>query len=704
MKVGLIGCGKISRAHVNALRDIEGIEIKAVCDRDQQKAQEIASAAGGAHIYDDLAVMLQDETLDAVHVLTPPGTHAHLAVQIMNAGCHVLVEKPMAMNAAEADSMIAAAAENNVKLCVSHNYLYKPSVAKAIELVNSGEIGDVVYINSYYGLAGETGAYASAAGRAHSAWRWRLPGGVFADFLPHLVYMQLAFMPDIERVAGVTMGAEPGVGSEMTEMNILSQGGSVTGNIAISMRAKPYAKFIDVYGTKGIVHADLVREICTVHRNRRMPGAVSKVLFNLEDSLQVASGTAVSTAKFALGRMKSMPGLRELVRQFYKSIETGSALPVTGEDGRKVVAAVQEVLANTPKLPEPQAEVVIKADGPRTDAERRVAEHAGGLGKVLVTGATGFLGQRLIESLARCGTDVVALVRDVKRVPLELEGKATYVRGDITDMDSLEAVMDDVSVVFHGAAITTNNVPWQRHYDVNVKGTENVLQAAIKAGVPHVVHISSVAIYGLDDSKRNGSLAETASYGDDQDKWAYYVRSKSEAERVAFRYSGQISATALRLGLLYGPGAGRPVGRGLIQLGSLRFMIGNGRNSLPFTYVDNAVDCMLLAALTPPEGMKIYNVVDESTISVREAARMDGKIRAEKSTIVPVPPFVLSTVAGFLERRKDRAGSDVPPKLSRYVIRSASRNLKYDTSRVQQELGWKPYVNLEEGLEHAYNN
>jgi len=697
LKVGLVGCGRISRAHVSALSQVPGVEVRAVCDTDRDRALEIANVAGHAAVYEDLAAMIEQEKLDAVHVLTPPPTHAALAIRAMEAGCHVFVEKPMALSVCEADEVIAAARRTGRKLGVGHNYLFKPSVRKALELVRNGSIGDVAFIHTYYGLAAETGAYATAAGRAQSAWRWKLRGGVFADFLPHLVYLQLALVDGIERIAGVSVLPSSPADAEPTEMGIQYEGHGVLGQMTISMRAKPYAKYIEVYGTKGIVRADLARELCTLHRERRMPGALSKMLYSLEESAQLALGTAGTAAQVAAGRMKRMPEMPVMLREFYASIRNDTPLPVPVEQGRQVAIVTEEILARLPeprRITEPAASTRAPGPRPATRAEEEFAQTASSR-TVFVTGGTGFLGQRLIEALHRTGARVVALVRDDTRVPVTLAGKADFVRGDVRDFDAVAAALQDASIVFHTAAVTTNAAPWQVHYETNVVGTENVLRAAAQAGVAHAVHVSSVAVYGLAD--RRTAIDEAEPFPETIDRWAYYMRTKIEAEKVATRIATEhgLGLSILRLGLLYGPGAARPVGRGLLQLGSLRFTVGAGRNRLPYTYVDNAVDCMLLAALRALPGVEAYNVVDPP-VSVREAAIADGRVRNENVKVVPVPSVLLSAAA-LLAELKSRNGS-AAPKLSRYAVRSATRDVVYATDKVRSRLGWEPVVSLAEGL------
>lgn len=702
MRVAIIGCGQISRAHISALRKMEELEIAAVCDRDKWRAQQIANLAGNVTSYDNFASLLQNEQPDAVHVLTPPATHAELAIQAMEAGCHVLVEKPMALSTREADNMLAVAAANGVKLCANHNYLFKPSILKARHLVQSGSIGEVVYVNSHYGLAGEGGSYASTGGRAH--WAARLPGGAFTNFLPHLIYLHLAFLPAVETVAGVAVTPVPSMGPP-SELHVLFEGVRAAGMMTVTMRSKPYAKFVDIYGTHGLVHADLVREVCTLNKERRMPRMLSKAIFSLESSAQLALGTAKNTTQVVLGRMGSMPELPVLVRDFYASIRENQPTPVTGEEGRQVAQIMERIWSKSDDLSVSSVPLtaVEALSRPETDVERAIVERGATLGRVLVTGATGFLGHHLVAALARCGAHVVALVRDPESVSSVLEQQAELVAGDLRDRTSIQAAMRDVDVVCHCAAVTNNNISWQTHQDVNIAGAEAVFKAALKAGVQRVVHASSVIVYGLASPPHGDLISETTSFPAHPDRWAHYLRSKQAADRLAFDYwrEAGLPITVLRLGILYGPG-GRSPDRGLIQLGPLRLTIGRGRNQMPYTYVGNAVDCMLLAAISPEAIGQAYNVVDEPQVTPRDVASQSMKITGERSIPIPVPPFLLSIIARLLEWKGEMRHSQTPPKLSRFVVSSAGRNLRYDTRKAREQLGWQTSVTLEDGLRRTF--
>ena len=700
MRAALIGCGKIAKMHVSALAGA-GVDLVAACDRDRQRAAQIAALVPGARAYDDADEMLAETRPDVVHVLTSPASHAALAIKAAQAGAHVLVEKPVALSLEEADAMIHAARANGVRVMANHNWLFKPSVQRARALVESGEIGEVVHVESYYGLTDEAAQFA-AAGGAH--WAYRLPGGVFTNFLPHLVYLQDEFLGGIESVAGVTVGRDRHAEDQPSELTALVQGPQATGVMTISTRARPYTRYLRVFGTKGIVHADLASEVTTVNRQRRLPRLVTKVLFNLEVIPQLAVGTAVNSAKVATGTMRNMPDLHAFVAELYRALAAGREPPTSADDGRTVVRIMEQVWEQMPAAahhvppPAPVARAL-----PRTPVERKIVEDGGIPGRVLVTGAAGYLGRHVASALVRCGVDVRALVRDPARVPRDLERDTEVVTANLVDADSVHAAMRDVDLVVHCAALTTNNVPWSLHEETNIRGTRAVLGAARDAGATRLVHVSSVIVYGL-DAASDPPLVESTPLPSGVDRWAFYQRSKLEAERALTNGAAAAGPeiVVVRPGIIYGPGAEGPLKRSLVQLGSTRLTIGRGANHLPLTYVDNVVDGILLALVSPAAAGQAYNLVDEPQPEIRTASLRAAAVMGEPTRLLPVSPTALARLARFLEHRRESAQADSPPRLSRFQIASATRDVLYDAGKARRELGWSSAVTLDEGLERTF--
>ncbi len=691
LRAALIGCGQIAGMHAGALIRA-GIPVAATCDRDAQKAQGIAALAPGARPHTDLDTMLAAERPDVVHILTPPSTHAALAQAAARAGAHVLVEKPVALSVAEADAMIDTAARAGVVLASTHNYLCKPSIVKARRLVDTGAIGDVVHVDAYYGLSEEAGSYGGGGGH----WAHSLPGGAFTNFLPHLIYLVRHFLASDPQVTGVTVAP---AGAAPTELTVLAAGGAANATMTVSMRTRPYAKYVRIFGTEGIVHADLVGEVTTVNRRIRAPRLLTKAVFNLETVPQLVGGTVANSARVLTGSMRNMPDLHAFVRELYAGLEAGRDVPADGADGRAVVAVMEQIWERMPAPASAPARTAPER-APRTTVEERIAAD-GPSGTVLVTGAAGYLGRHVAAALWRCGFDVRALVRDPSRVPAGLEACAEIVTGNLVEDEPVAAAAAGVDLVVHCAAVTTNNVAWAVHQQTNVEGTQRVMDAAVAGGVRRVVHISSVAVYGV--QRANGRpLAESDPLPAESDRWAYYERSKSAAERVALGAKG-VEVAVVRPGILYGPGLERPLLGGIVQLGPARLAIGDGTNRLPLTYVDNAVDAVLLALVVPEAVGRVYNVVDDGAARRWSVSRAAAEQTGEPVRLVGLPATPLRALAGWLERRAVRAGAERPPRLSRYQIAAATRDVGYDTSRARDELGWVPAVDLREGVRRTFD-
>ncbi len=154
LKIGVIGCGSIAQhRHLPEYSWNKNVEIVAVCDINEERALEIGKKYD-AKAYTDYTELLADEEIDAVSVCTPNYLHAPISVAALNAGKHVLCEKPMATSSEEADQMIEAAEKSGKKLMIGHNQRFVKSHQKARELIKSGEIGKLYSFRSAFGHGG----------------------------------------------------------------------------------------------------------------------------------------------------------------------------------------------------------------------------------------------------------------------------------------------------------------------------------------------------------------------------------------------------------------------------------------------------------------------------------------------------------------------------------------------------------------------
>ena len=138
MKIGIAGAGEIGAYHIAFAKEIKGVEVISICDVNRKRADKLATRFGINASYDNLAEMLKNSKIDVVHILTPPKTHSELAIEAMNAGCHVLVEKPMAISVEEGEMMVEAAMKNSVQLSICHMYLFDPIIQRLLEMDLAG--------------------------------------------------------------------------------------------------------------------------------------------------------------------------------------------------------------------------------------------------------------------------------------------------------------------------------------------------------------------------------------------------------------------------------------------------------------------------------------------------------------------------------------------------------------------------------------
>ncbi|WP_409303826.1 Gfo/Idh/MocA family protein [Peribacillus sp. SCS-155] len=154
IKVGVIGAGSIAQhRHLPEYAANDSVEIVAVCDVVEERAKEVALKYN-AKAYNDYKELLADENIDAVSVCTPNYLHAPISIDALNAGKHVLCEKPMATSMEEAKAMIEAADKNGKQLMIGHNQRFVSSHRKAREMIKKGDIGKIYSFRTAFGHPG----------------------------------------------------------------------------------------------------------------------------------------------------------------------------------------------------------------------------------------------------------------------------------------------------------------------------------------------------------------------------------------------------------------------------------------------------------------------------------------------------------------------------------------------------------------------
>jgi nucleoside-diphosphate-sugar epimerase len=312
--------------------------------------------------------------------------------------------------------------------------------------------------------------------------------------------------------------------------------------------------------------------------------------------------------------------------------------------------------------------------------------------KILVTGGTGFTGTALVRRLLDAGHTVVALdyKEGLQCETLRSHGAEVLI-GSVTDPGVVERSMKGVEFVFHlAAAFRELNVPNSFYDEVNVEGTRIVLHAARREGVRKLVYCSTCGVHGNVDQPPANEDAPIRPAD-------YYQRTKYEAEPLVKREAGDVEIVILRPAAIYGPGDPerffmifKRVARGTFP------MFGSGRTLYHPLYIDNLVDSFLLC-LTPGVGRgREYLIADEKYYPIEEIVRavaraLDVPVRIPHYPVLPV------VALGHVVEKVCKPLGLTPPIFPRRVD-WYRQNRAFDITRAQRELGYRPRIELDEGL------
>ena len=150
LKTAIIGTGFMGKVHAENVRRLGNVEIVAVADYADEPARKFAEAIGVEHSTGDYQTLLKDPAIDAVHVLTPNALHYPMCKAALNAGKHVLCEKPFTVTSAEARELVELAARTKLANAINHNLRYYPVVQQIRRMIEAGDLGDILIVQGTY--------------------------------------------------------------------------------------------------------------------------------------------------------------------------------------------------------------------------------------------------------------------------------------------------------------------------------------------------------------------------------------------------------------------------------------------------------------------------------------------------------------------------------------------------------------------------
>ncbi len=150
IKTAIFGTGFMGRVHLEAVRRLEFVEAAAIAGRNAEAAQRLGAGFSVPKITTDYREILRDSAVDAVHICTPNAQHFPMAKDALQAGKHVICEKPLATSVEEGEELVALAAERGVRNCVCHNLRFYPMVQQMRAVREAGDLGEILVVQGTY--------------------------------------------------------------------------------------------------------------------------------------------------------------------------------------------------------------------------------------------------------------------------------------------------------------------------------------------------------------------------------------------------------------------------------------------------------------------------------------------------------------------------------------------------------------------------
>lgn len=331
---------------------------------------------------------------------------------------------------------------------------------------------------------------------------------------------------------------------------------------------------------------------------------------------------------------------------------------------------------------------------------------------ILVTGANGFIGSRVVETLLsygfknlRCFVRPSGNMSVLNKVINAYDGVNIEIfKGNLLSRDNCKKSAEGVTVIYHLAAGIEKTFPGC--FMNSVVTTRNLLDATLQdRTLKRFLNVSSFAVYSNMNIRRRGLLDETCEIESQFVKrYEPYAYAKWKQDELLMEYGKKynIPYAIVRPGSVYGPGKSQVPARVGIDTFGIFLHLG-GANRVPLTYVDNCADAIVLAGIRKGVDGKIFNIVDDDLPTARQFLRMyKKKVRRFKSIYVPYRVFYL--LCYLWEKYSEWSEGQLPLAFNRRRCASYWKGNKYSNQKLKDLLGWRPRVSFEEGVRSYFED
>ena len=689
LTVGFLGAGYIADWHAKAVRSIPAATLAAVCDCDQRRVNSFASRNGIKQVYTSLGEMLSTGQLDLVHVLLPPELHARMAGEIIDAGIHVLLEKPMATCSEDCTNLIEKARSRGVRIGVSHNFLFAPVYEQLKADLKSGRLGrpDKITITWNKGLDQlQAGPF--------DHWMFREPQNTILEIGPHSVAHMLDLVGPIDLTCVQPSDPVALPGGKLFYRHWHVEAGQTQPNVALDFSfASGFTEHsIHVRGSLASASVDFERNTYVLHQHSKYGLDFDSYSMTVSQAKALKSQARGTFRDVVLAKLKRTVGspygrsIANAIRSFYKSLPSSTDERLSPELGRDIVQTCLEISCKGGiQARGLTSQVEMAGSMPLQVVSERVTSP-----EILVLGATGFIGQELTRQLIARDMPVRVLVRNPGRIPPELCcGKVEVIVGDLSCDADIRRALDGIRVVYHLARphVTT----WEEYTEHEVEATRRIAKACLSAKVERLIYTGTIDSYYA--GAKAGVITENTPL-DPHIRWRnYYAQAKALSEQILTSLSREqgLPVVIFRPGIVIGRG-GSPLhwGVGMWSWNAVCQVWGNGRNPLPVVLVEDVARALLTGLDQSGIEGESFNLVADARLSALDYLQALEECTASNFQKILTSPwrFYVVDVLKCLVKRAIRHPDRRRPSYRDWESRT--QHAHYDCSRARQVLHWNP--------------
>jgi predicted dehydrogenase len=355
-RVAIVGCGMIADQHADQLRYLPGCELVAACDTDELMARQLADRFRVPGVFTDVAEMLRVGEVDAVHITTPAQSHFALARLCLEAGCHVYVEKPFTVNAAEADELLELARVAGRRITVGHNLQFSPEALRLRQLVQEGFLGGPpVHIDCIQCYSHDDPTYGKAVLGDPNHWVRRLPGSLLQNLVSHGVSKIAEFLDgDSPMLVSVSFSSpylvQHGHSDIVDEVRaVLRDERGTTAFFLFTTQFGAASQELRLFGKSGNLVLDNTYRTVLRIRPSHHKSYLRYFLAPLAHAREQARNSIANVRQFARKEFQMDFGMRKLMELFYRAIREGAPDPIPMAEIRRTARIMDAIFQQMPR-------------------------------------------------------------------------------------------------------------------------------------------------------------------------------------------------------------------------------------------------------------------------------------------------------------------------------------------------------------------